>query len=170
SATHFSPLFPLITAGLGKLTGDFVLSAYIMVIIFGTLLLAPAYLLARDLAGGRAGLMAAALVGAMPLFVDYSSRLYSESVYVFFLLLALAAGYRILQDGSRYAWAALAGFSLGLAYLANPSAVFYLAALLVLLAGAAVVKHRPWRPLAGRAALFAVLFTICAAPYIIFLH
>ncbi|MEK7818018.1 MAG: glycosyltransferase family 39 protein, partial [Actinomycetota bacterium] len=72
SATHFSPLFPLVTSGLGKLTGDFVISAYAVVIIFGTLLLVPAYLLARDLAGGRAGLMTAALVGAMPLFVDYS--------------------------------------------------------------------------------------------------
>ena len=170
SATHFSPLFPLVTSGLGKLTGDFVISAYAVVIIFGTLLLVPAYLLARDLAGGRAGLMTAALVGAMPLFVDYSSRLYSESVYVFFLLLALAAGYRMLRDGSRYAWATLAGFSLGLAYLANPSAVFYLVALAALIVAAAVVRRRAWRPVAGRAALFGALFIICAAPYLIFLH
>lgn len=167
--THFSPLFPLITAGVATILGDFVLSAYVVVIVFGTMLLVPAYMLAKDLAGGRAGLMTAALLAVMPIFVDYSSRLYSESVYIFFLLMALVFGRRMLLAEGRRAWGVVAGLSLGLAYLANPSAVFYFVALLVLAAGVALAR-RAWRPLAGRAVLFALMFLACAAPYGYFLH
>lgn len=169
TATHFSPLLPLFSSAAGVLTGgDYIAASYAVVVIFGSLLLLPAWFLARDIAGPRAALLTAALLAVMPLMVDYSSRIYSESVYVFFLLAALAAGWRLL-DGGGWTWGALAGLSLGLAYLANPSAVFYFAALVILTLAVAAKKKR-WRRLLPALALFTVLFVVMALPYLLFLH
>lgn len=169
TATHFSPLLPLFSSAAGVLTGgDYIAASYAVVVIFGSLLLLPAWFLARDIAGPRAALLTAALLAVMPLMVDYSSRIYSESVYVFFLLTALAAGWRLLTGG-RWSWGALAGLSLGLAYLANPSTVFYFAALFLLMLAVAV-RRKEWPHLLPALALFSVLFSLLAVPYVLYLH
>lgn len=169
TATHFSPLLPMLSAAAGKLTsGDYIMASYAMVVLFGSLLLIPAWFLARDIAGPRVGLMTAALLAVMPVMVDYSSRIYSESMYVFFLLTALAAGWRLLKGG-RWPWGALAGLALGLAYLANPSAVFYFAALLLLMLAVAV-RRKEWRRLLPALAIFSALFLLLAVPYVLYLH
>lgn len=169
TATHFSPLLPFLSAAAGILTGgDHIAASYAVVALFGSLLLLPAWFLARDIAGPRAGLMTAALLAVMPVMVDYSSRIYSESVYVFFLLTALAAGWRLLERG-RWPWGALTGAALGLAYLANPSAVFYFVALAALLLAVAFLKKQK-RRLLPALALLSALFLLFAVPYILFLH
>lgn len=169
TATHFSPLLPLLSVAGSVFTGgDYITASYALVAVFGSLLLLPAWWLARDIAGPRVALMTAALLAVMPLMVDYSSRVYSESVYVFFLLSALAAGWRLLAGGG-WTWGALAGLSLGLAYLANPSAVFYFASLVILTLAVAAKKKR-WRRLLPALALFTVLFVVMALPYLLFLH
>lgn len=168
SSTHFSPLLPMFIAGLGTVLQDYVLSGYIMVIIFGSLILFPVYLLGKELVSERVGLMAAALMAAIPLFVDYSSRLYSESVYIFFLLMAILFGKHMLR-GCRVPCSILSGSSLGLAYLANPSAVFYLLAVLLLAVGVSIVNG-VWRQMAKAVLIFLVSFCVYALPYVIYLH
>lgn len=42
--------------------------------------LLPTYLLGRDFVNRRVGLMAAGLLAVSPLFIDFSSRVYSESI------------------------------------------------------------------------------------------
>ncbi len=168
TATHFSPLLPLLIAGVAAIVRNYVLAGYIVVTVFGTLLLLPAYLLGKELVSKNVGLAAAALVAVMPLMVDYSSRIYTESVYIFFLLLAIVFGRHMLM-GCRIPCGTLAGAALGMAYLANPSAVFYLVALL----GLAVIIgfHRGiWRQLAKALVFFLIFFLLYATPYVIFLH
>lgn len=105
----------------------------------------------------------------LPLTVEYSTRIYTEGVYSFFLLSAAFFGWRMLRGGSlRYA--AAAGGSLGLAYLANPAGVFYLAAflLLIVVAAARARARRLW--FAKVAVLFLLPFMVFALPYMIYLH
>lgn len=64
SATH-TPLLPMAIAGLAIFLKFYVLSAYAIVITFGSLLLIPTYLLGRDFFNKSVGQMA---VGCFPTF------------------------------------------------------------------------------------------------------
>jgi len=168
NSTHFSPLLPLLTAGVAFIVRNYVIAAYIVVVVFGCLMLLPAYLLGKELANEKIGLMTAALLAVSPIFVDYSSRIYTESVYIFFLLLAVVFGHHMLK-GCRIPCGTLAGAALGMAYLANPSAVFYLVALVVLAVIVAFIRGT-WRRMAKALAVFLLFFLLYATPYVIFLH
>ncbi len=168
SATHFSPLLPIIIAGTEAVVRNYVLAAYLVVTIFGSLILIPTYLLGCELVSKRVGLMAAALMAVTPLFVDYSSRIYTESVYIFFMLMGVLFGYRMLRDRSVLS-GLLAGAAIGLAYLTNPSGIYYA----VVLAGLAVVigliRHVRGQ-MAKALVVFLALFLVFFVPYVIFLH
>lgn len=168
TTTHYSPLLPLLIAGLAVVLKNYVLSGYVVVAVFGTLLVVPTYLLGRELIGTRVGLMAAALMAISPFYVGTSEYIYSETVYIFFLLSGLYFGWVMLKT-SRRASGSMAGVSLGLAYLANPSGLFYVITLLVL---ALIVAWRQgaWRRMAWPVGLFLFCFMIFAAPYIGFMH
>ncbi len=168
TSTHYSPLPSFYIAGLAVLVRNYVLAGYAVVTIFGGLILIPTYLLGRDLAGRRVGLMAAALIAVTPLFVDYSSLIYSESVYIFYLLMAILFGYRMLRT-PRAGNGLAAGVALGLAYLANPSAVFYVFALAAVALFIAIKQKMP-RLMSGPLIFFLLAFTVFAAPYVFFLH
>ncbi|MBE0428843.1 MAG: glycosyltransferase family 39 protein, partial [Thermoleophilia bacterium] len=166
--TIYAPLLPMLMAGLGFLLRDFILSGYIVVIIFGGLLLIPVYLLGRDLIGERVGLMAAALMAVQPFFISTSEFIYSEVLYIFFLLMSLFFGWHVLKE-QRLKCGAAAGICLGLAYLAQPSTLYYLIGLLGLMAAAAV-RTRGLARMAGAAGALLFAFLLFAAPYVTFLH
>lgn len=168
STTYFSPLLPLMIAGVAAVVRNYIAAGYIVVVAFGSLITLPAYLLGKEFAGKRVGLMIAALIAVMPLMVDYSSRIYSESVYVFFLLLAVVFGRHMLM-GCRIPCGTLAGASLGMAYLANPAAVFYVLALVLLAVIVALVRGIP-KQMARALAFFLIFFALYAIPYVVFLH
>ena len=168
SATYFSPLLPLFITSFGFILRDHVLSGYAVNVIFGTLTLFPMYLLGKEFAGQRAGLMAAALLAVWPLFVDFSTRIYSETLFVFFLLMAIVFGRHMLR-GCRVPCSTLAGMTLGLAYLANPAAIFYVTAF-VLLAVIVAFHKGVWSQMAKAVGIFLLVFMLFALPYILFLH
>lgn len=165
---HFSPLLPLFIAGAAMVLRNYVLSAYVVVTVFGSLILVPAYLLGKELFSRKTGLMTAALISVTPLFVYYSSQVYSESVYVFFLLFGIVFGLRMLRGG-RILNGILAGASLGVAYLAQPSGFFYLVTF-VALAILVAIYQGAWRQLAKTLPLFLIFSMIFAVPYILYLH
>lgn len=167
-STHFTPLLSIFMAGLSYVAGDVIISGYLVVIFFETLVLLPVYLLGREFISERVGLMATALAAVIPLLIDFSSQIYSESVYIFFLLFAVYYGWCLLRDG-RIVCGVLAGASLGLAYLANPAATFYLFAISGLALVVALYR-RSWRRMLPALSLFLVVFSVFAAPYVFYLH
>lgn len=167
-STNFSPLLPLLIAGVAAVVRDPVVSAYIVSVVFGSLLLVPVFLLGKEFAGSRIGLMAAALAAVMPIFVDHSSRIYSENVFIFFLLLAIVFARHMLQ-GCRIPCSTLAGAALGAAYLANPSALFYLF-LFVALAIVVALRRGILTHMLRALLVMVLMFSIYAVPYAIFLH
>lgn len=182
TSTHFTPLLPVLIAAVSLLTRNYIIAGYIVVTIFGALALVPMYLLGKELFSERVGLMAAALLALMPIFISTTEYIYSEVLYVFFLLLSLFFGWRLLKGGGARN-SVFCGLSLGLAYLSNPSAIFYLLVLLFLSVAVALQRSawmRPgravgaqkgiWRRTAVAAALLTVTFLILALPYIVFMH
>lgn len=168
TTTHFTLLLPMMITALAFVLGDYVLSGYVIVTIFGVLVLVPTFLLGKELAGERVGLMAAALVAVSPIFVGTSEYIYTENIFIFFLLMSIFFIWQLLRRW-RLSCASLAAVSLGLAYLANPLAVLYLVLFLVL-AIAVALRKGVMRRLAVTMGLFLAVFFIVASPYIIFLH
>lgn len=167
--TIFSPLLPLLTAGMSFILGDIVTSGYVVEVLFGCLLLIPAYLLARDFAGERAGLYTAALLAVLPLAVEYSTRIYTEGVYTFLLMMAVYFFWRSIHGGA-LVYAPLAGGMTGLAYLANPSGFFYVVAFLLIFAITAMKASDRGFHFLKAASPFLAVFMVLAIPYIVFLH
>ncbi|MHB0866597.1 MAG: glycosyltransferase family 39 protein [Thermoleophilia bacterium] len=165
---HFSPLLPLLMAGLSFLLHDVVRSGYVVVVFFGSLITVPTYLLGRELFSEKVGLGAAALMAVIPLFVDYSSRLYSESVFIFFLMMTLYFAWKMLNRPGIFS-AVMAGLCLGVFYLGSPSAVFYFLMIAVLALGMGL-RQRSLKSVAKPLALFLLAFLIFAVPYVVFLH
>ncbi|MCL5883462.1 MAG: glycosyltransferase family 39 protein [Actinobacteria bacterium] len=168
SRVFFSPLYPLFVAGVAVVFRSYVLSGYIVAVVFGSLMVIPTFLLGREFVNERAGLMAAALLAVFPIFVDYSSKLYNESVYIFFLLFGIYFGWHLLKN-RRMTCGIMAGVSIGFAYLTNPTSVYYV----VIIAGLAVVItffRGGWGTMLKSVSMLLVFFLIVAAPYLIFLH
>lgn len=168
TTTTFFPLLPIIIAGTARVLQNYTVSGYLVMAFFGSLVLVPVYLLGKHLVSEKIGLMAAALAAVYPLLAYYSSRIYTEAVYTFFLLVAIFFVWQLLER-PRFVHAAIAGGSLGLAYLTNPGAVFYLVAF----SGLAIIvafKKRIWRSMAGPFGLFLLIFVLLASPYLLFLH
>lgn len=166
--THYAPLLPMLIVVLNLVFHNFILSGYLVVAIFGALLVVPAYYLTRELIGERVGLMAAALTGLTPFFIGTSEYIYTEMLYIFLLLSAVYFGWVMLAR-RRLLHGAMAGLTLGLAYLANPSTLFYFVILLVLVPFVALRKGG-WQRLLTVAAVFGAVFLLFAVPYIWYLH
>ncbi|MFA5808907.1 MAG: glycosyltransferase family 39 protein [Thermoleophilia bacterium] len=167
--TIFSPLLPLLSGGMSFILNDIVASGYVVEVLFGCLLLIPAFLLAKEFAGEKAGLYTAALLAVLPIAVEYSTRIYTEGVYTFFLLMAIFFYWRSIHGGA-LAYAPLAGGMIGLAYLANPSGLFYVVAFLLIFGITAAMARGLRTHYLKAALLFLAVFIVLATPYVIFLH
>ena len=80
----------------------------------------------------------------------------------------LAVGWETLQR-NRLLTAAIPGISLGLAYLANATAVYYLMFLVIMIL-AVTYKRTTWRSSTKGRVLMLALFRLLATPYELFLH
>jgi 4-amino-4-deoxy-L-arabinose transferase-like glycosyltransferase len=168
NSTNFLPTFPFFIAGIAAIFQDYVLSGYIVTITFGVLLLIPVYLLGKELVGEKTGLAAAALIAVNPYLVEISSTIYSESLYMFFILLAILFS-RHMVRGCRVPCSILAGSSLGFAYLVNPFALIYLA-IFIIVAFAISIKRGVWIHMVKALGVFLVSFFIYVTPLILYLH
>jgi len=166
--TQFTLILPVLIAGFTFITGDFITAGYVVVTLFGVLLLIPVFLLGKAFAGTRAGLMAAALMAVFPIFVGTSEYIYTETIYIFFLLMAAFFAWQMLQH-QRVPCSIFTGLCLGLAYLANPLAVYYVVAFTVV-AVAVAWRKRSWLVMFRSVALLLLFFLLLASPYVIFLH
>jgi len=168
NTTSFTPLLPLMITSVALVLRDYVVSGYVVSVVFGSLILLPLYLIGKELAGRRVGLMAAAVMAVLPVYVEYTSQIYSETEYIFFMLMGVFFARHLLR-GCRVPCSILAGASLGLAYLANPGALYFVVAIF-LLALVTTLYKGVWRQMLKAFGLFLLFFFIFAAPYIIYLH
>jgi 4-amino-4-deoxy-L-arabinose transferase-like glycosyltransferase len=137
------PLVPILGAFLFLLPGDWFLWARILSTAMGCALVFILYLLGRHLFGRTTGLLAALILAVYPYAVYYSARWSTEGPFA----LAVAAGilFLVLAVHRSAPWYMLpAGLALGLASLARPTGLAFLAAFVLF----SLVKSPPslrWR-------------------------
>lgn len=150
----FPPGYPLVIEFFRFFISDAVLSAQIVSVLFGGLLVVPLYVLARHFGGSKVALVATVLAVFNPLMIRYGAMAMSESQFIFFSVAAFACYVR------RYH--VLFGIASGIAYLTRPEALLFF----VLLLGYDLVKVRDLR-FAGLSLAGVLLFI---APYVISLR
>ena len=166
SATWYSILYPLTMDAL-KFSMNIVIPGYTVSILFGSLIILPTYLFGKLMWNQRVGVAAALLVAVLPVMVDKGSIVDGQSMFAFWLMCAILFGYR-MQFTMRCKCGMLAGTSLGLAYLVNPSALYYLVVLFVLMI--MVGLRQELNKVANKtAAQFLALFLIIAIPNIVYM-
>jgi 4-amino-4-deoxy-L-arabinose transferase-like glycosyltransferase len=129
TAAH-PPFYPVVLAGLAKLGGGDQLVQRLTGTLFGSVTVIAIGLLARRVAGDRAGLIAAALGAAYPILITADGALMSESLYGMLVALSLLVAYK-LWDQPSLGWAALLGVLIGLASLTRGEVFLLLLLLLV---------------------------------------
>lgn len=204
SGVHLSPLYPLLAGLISKIIAVFAgnspqtlaAGSVTLYVICGTLLLLPIYGIARRTTGRESIGLCAGLMTALYPTLTARVPLWGTMTEPIYLLLVATAWWALLvAQQERRLWGyALAGASLGLAYLTRNEAIVYLVAGLAVMALIELVipgpKARPGESVgqvanpsytpgsrwAGvkRALLGAVLavgiFAILISPYLIALH
>jgi len=121
-------------------------------------------LLARRVAGDRAGLVAAAVAAVYPLLWVIDGSLMSESLYALTIALTLLAALVAAQDPSPRRFA-IAGAVMGLAALTRSEALLLPAILGVPLVLVAVSSG--WRVRLGRLAVLSTAFVLVLSPWLV---
>lgn len=123
-----------------------------LAILFGVGLVLLLFLVS-DALGRNATLAAALLTAVSPIMVYYSRDYIHETLFVFFIFLALASGWRYCQTG-KIGWIILAGAAIGLMQATKETFVFNIAAIM----GALLLNECVRRP-ARASALEKKLFS-----------
>ncbi|MEA2412813.1 MAG: hypothetical protein QOC77_3374 [Thermoleophilaceae bacterium] len=139
------PLFPLVLALPSALGLDSYNAHRVVVCLIGTGTIAGVGLLARHVAGERAGLLAAGVAALSPVLVSADSAVMSETLLGLLVVMCALCAYR-LRERPTAARAALLGALIGLAALTRGEALLLVLLLL------------PWR----RPKLAAALVAACA--------
>lgn len=166
-----SPLYPVFV-GLGwKVIGDAALAGRSISVLFGSLLLFPAYWLGKAIYSREVGIFSALLVAFHPLLIEYSGVVLNYAMYSFFLVTAITAGYLALRRRTVGMYAATGGL-LGFSYLVRPEAIGYLAVV-----GVSSVVYRglddeqvvtpKW---VVNLIAFLSVFLLVSSPYLLFLY
>ena len=152
------PLHSVVLAGLAELGGRSADAQRLTGAVFGAGTIVVAGLLARRLAGERAGLIAAGVAALYPVLIVTDGALMSESLFVVLVGLSLLAAFR-LAEAPGLGRGAVLGAVVALAALTRGEALLLLALLLVPVLG---------RPAGRRAALVSVAaFALVLAPWTI---
>lgn len=94
----FPPLFPFLIAAVSLLTGDAEVAGRIVSVVMGSLLVVPVYLIARRMYNERIAIVGAALVGAHPLLVQFSTTVHCEPTYLTLVLTAIYMAMRAMDS------------------------------------------------------------------------
>ena len=123
SAGH-PPLYPLVLSGLSKAGLDGTLGHRSLGLFLGALNIVLIALIARRVAGPRAGIAAAAIAAIYPIFIGADADLMSETLYGPLVAGALLAGLHLVDTPSVRSAAPL-GALLGLAALTRTEALLF---------------------------------------------
>lgn len=144
------PLYPVLLGGLYAVTGPKLGAAQALNVVLGVGVVVLAALVARRLAGWRAGVVAGTLTAVFPPLVFNDGVPLSEPLGLVLLLGTVL----LLGDGRT----AMAGLSSGLLMLTRPSAQFFTAAV-----AAWVLWRFGWR----KVLVYGALATVVVAPWLV---
>ena len=166
-ASFFPPLFPLMTASIYPLTGDWELAGQFWTLALGVLVLFPLFGLLRRIYGSRVARVALFFYAVSPHVARLSLEVRTESPYIFFVVSALYLFQRGVDTGSRLPFF-LGGITSALAYLLRPEGIG------LVIVGASFLFFRGWmsdrlKQSLLQSALLVFGFALFSSPYILYL-
>ncbi len=167
-ASFYPPAYPVMAALAYAIVGDWELAGQLWPLALSLLTLFPLYGLLWRIHGPRTAKLALFFYALSPYVARLSLEVRTEVPYLFFSVLALYLLQRGL-DGRNAREFFLAGISAGLAYLTRPEGIGLVAV------GCLFLLYRGWRSgrlaaYARSAAILALGFALCAAPYVAYLR
>ena len=161
--TFRPPLYPAFEAlflwgGLGTL------GIRLAQVVLSTISILLVYRIALREAGQRAARIAAFLVAFNPVLIAFSHRLWSETLFIFLLLLAIDLLARPILEGNLRRWVG-AGLLLGLAALTRPMLVTFLPFLAAWLLVPVLKRQAPATPALVRFAALALAMALVILPW-----
>jgi 4-amino-4-deoxy-L-arabinose transferase-like glycosyltransferase len=121
-----APLYPLIMAGLYALFGHHYAVMLGVQVLIGGLSASVLVILGRRLLRNSASpLVAACMFACHPLLIFATGLLYSETIYLFLLLLFTYSGLRMVERKGQKGWAIIAGALLGITVLMKPNLMLF---------------------------------------------
>jgi len=164
---NFPPLYPLLIAGLSFLLPSFELSARVINVVLGALLVVPMFKLAERIYSRKVASLVAVLVAFHPLLAARSVLCCSETIYLTFLMSGVYYVIKWIEEEAVKA-SIFAGVFFGLAYLVRPEAFLIVGAIAVaVLLSTFFVRNR--RPLLIGVLSLVGVFAFAASPYVAFL-
>jgi 4-amino-4-deoxy-L-arabinose transferase-like glycosyltransferase len=149
----FPPAYSLLAAPFALVTGDAELAGRLVSCIMGAATAVPVYLLAREIAGLRTAVVAAAITALCPALMNIAVM--SEPTYAFFVSMSVYLAWKA-NSGRSWKGYLLFGLCMGTAYLTRPEGFFVFAAALFVL----VILFMTEKPRTG---VWKGLFTLVSA-------
>ncbi len=125
--TYRPPVFPFFLAGVYLVSGADPLHARLALSIVGSITCVLVSIIARDLFGKRAGLLAGVLAATYPQLFIFDAWLYSESLAICLFVASCLAAMRVVRQPISWRWL-LVGALFGLTALVRPNGVYALVA------------------------------------------
>ena len=164
----FPPVYPLLVAGSLGLTGSLMPLVALQILLASSLPLLVYSIGIRLFNEHRVSLLAAGFMALEPVIAIFSLLVLSDTVALFFLLLAAWFGLRAFQDSSLRA-TAHAGFFLALSTLTRPQGqyLFYVALLFgLILLGLGFRRVGSPRKILSSLGIFIALFLLVVSPWV----
>ncbi|KPK97629.1 MAG: hypothetical protein AMJ95_08080 [Omnitrophica WOR_2 bacterium SM23_72] len=130
--TYWSPLWVGLISLFSFVFGDVESSGYILSVFFGVMLIILAFIFAKRIFNERVAYYTALLFTANLGLLNYSTRLFTESLYSFLLLGIAFLGWVSLER-QKNSYFFLLGLLIGLTYAARPEALAFLVVFSVLI-------------------------------------
>jgi 4-amino-4-deoxy-L-arabinose transferase-like glycosyltransferase len=162
---HWPPGYPLVLAGVYRITGDSLLAGYLLNAVLGSVSVVLVYLVGLKAFGRPAALLGALLLALWPNNVYASSLILTEPLFTALLLLIIVVtAYLLLgQRTPTLRSAAVAGLLLGAASLVRGEAL----ALLLVIGPILLVRWRSWRRTFGVLAVILAGMAVVVGPWTI---
>lgn len=165
--TWFPPLYPLLIGLVTVATGDGLVAAKLLSLVFSAVWVVAVYRAGRSIAGDAAGLAGAVILIALPVRALFSVLSMSQALFSALLWSAAALHVADLED-RRPTTAPLVALLLGLASLTRPEGLLP-AALFIADRAARTWAASPGRAL-RHAGLMAAVMAVVLLPYSVFLY
>jgi 4-amino-4-deoxy-L-arabinose transferase-like glycosyltransferase len=163
AATH-PPLTTIVLSIASRLaSGNSIFEQRLTTVLLGVATVAVIGLIARDLAGPRAGLLAAGIAAITPTLWTYDGQLLSESLAGLLIAASLWCAYKYLRE-PHVKWAALLGLACGLAMLTRGELMFL--ALCVVVPVIVVGTRGAIWPRVGRVAIAGLAALVVVGPWV----
>jgi 4-amino-4-deoxy-L-arabinose transferase-like glycosyltransferase len=167
--TILPPLYPLFSSGAYLFLQSYELSALVVSLLMGSLLIIPVYYLAKLIYGEKAAWISALFIFFSPVLINWSVAMYTESLFILLFVSAITVGLYALEK-DKGVWFFYAGILTGLAYMTRIMGIILLAILGIWIIIHYIVNKVRYKKMVSMVLALILGFIIITAPYLLYMH